>query len=212
VLPPQIEPIYNVIYNQITWAFAIWKELKYLFSEKIRIDLINHCAPTYFSNMQRATLNEIQLVICRLTDPKESGRYENVSFYNLIELLKSIDDVGIANKIIDELNKENENAISPIRNRRNKLLVHLDYETIISTPILELTKLQIDKSLSAFNRSLNIISGHYLDTVVSCENIIVRNGIAGLLYFLRDGTRYRELMKKEEISLTDLTEGKFYGV
>ncbi len=178
------------------------------------MDLINHCAPTYFFNVQQATLIEIQLVICRLTDPSKSGKNKNVSFYTLIDSLHSLGYKEIAEKITNELNRKNA-AISAIRNRRNKLLAHIDYESIISNkvaPIPKLTENQIDNSLSSFNTSFNIASTHFLDTTVDFEHTIVENGIAGLLYFLRDGTRYRELRNSDEISISDLVKGKYYGV
>jgi hypothetical protein len=212
-IPDEIAPIYNVIHNQLTWAYSLWNELKYLFSEQIRLDLINHSAPTYFFNMQQATLIEIQLIICRLSDEASFGKKANVSFPRLSEMIHSLDKDDIANKMQEELNKAND-EIGEVRGRRNKLIGHLDYQALIVdeiSPIPELTETQINNSLSAFSRSFNVVAGHFLDTGIGFEHTIVEKGIAGVLYLLQEGVRYRELVDEDKIPMSDMLKGKYYG-
>jgi hypothetical protein len=125
-LPPAIGEVFEELNYQINWLHAKWIVYRQLFgySER-RIELLNECASACFRILHDALIGEIHVTLCKLTDPANSRKDENLSLEQLQKRLEAQSKDDLVNNLrtlLDDLKRKCE----PIRLRRHKQLAHLD--------------------------------------------------------------------------------------
>jgi hypothetical protein len=159
-LPIEIEAIYEELKKEITWLHGRWIVYRQLFgtSEK-RIALLNECSPTLFYILQDVLIGEVQLSLCKLTDPPSTGKSDNLSLEHLQMLLEAHADASLAltgRAVLDPLKV----SCQPFRTWRNKRLAHLDLDAAMrssSNPMPGISRSMIEQALESVRKYMNAI-------------------------------------------------------
>jgi HEPN superfamily AbiU2-like protein len=215
VLGDEVGKLYHFLHSEIIQLQFKWQEYKILYADpdksKKRFDIQNKSAPLFFNMIQRMHWNDIIITITRITDNAQMGGFENATLERLIKLV--MNDALINNSDNDEnLNIEFKNAIlgslenikskcSSIREFRNKILVHNDWDAISitdkATPPPKVEFLQLDEVVRELWELHNLYEGHYFKKHgVQHVSIPAGDGAFGLLHKLNDGLEMRNLRKK----------------
>ena len=78
-MPTPLGEIHYALHNEVAWLHLKWKDFRALFGrDQETIDLLNAAAPAFFHALQRMMWEDVLLHLCRLTDPPQSGRRDNL--------------------------------------------------------------------------------------------------------------------------------------
>jgi hypothetical protein len=126
----ETESVFEILKSEVTRCHYYWIIYRQLFgTNENRINLINQTTPSFFSMFQDLFLDYITLELSKLTDPAVMGKYKNLTFYYLFDLLHNeiSEEFSIRLKIVlDDLSLLTES----FRNRRNKIVAHRDLSSV----------------------------------------------------------------------------------
>ena len=211
------QEIFNEISRELQWLHVRWIFYRQLFesSQKRRIDLLNESASLSFWLVESSFIDGILLGLCKLTDPANTGRKDNLTFKQL-QIAVEDDDPNlppdIKKKLKDTL--DNLDKCEEFRKHRNKRLTHLDLETALGTalnPLPPVTVQMIEETLEYMRDYLNAIEQHYDDRETGYDNISLSfhgDGEA-LVYLLKQGLRYKQLLEEGNLPYEDLSKSKW---
>lgn len=92
-------------------------------------DILRRTAVLFFHDLNGILIEQIYLHIGRITDPAKNGKHENLSVENLNKMLRV---AGLMTVEIDRLSKQLMHYRSLINEARNKVIAHLDKETVVN--------------------------------------------------------------------------------
>lgn len=187
-MPTPLGEIHYALHNEVAWLHLKWKDFRALFGrEQETIDLLNAAAPAFFHALQRMMWEDVLLHLCRLTDPPQSGRRDNLTVRRLPDLMP---DANLQNQLRALVNDAKQNA-EFARDWRNRRLAHRELPPTsgeVAQPLASASRQHVENALAAIRRTMNCIEQHYLDGPVSYENSIeALGGVASLLGRLRRG-------------------------
>jgi hypothetical protein len=192
---------------------AKWKIHEQLFgSGQKRLDLLMRTSPNFFAIIQETLLISIQLTISKLGDPAKSGKFDNMTLAKLVAQVQEHDmegDVGkksIFNADIDTRLVEFGTASDKVRERRNKLLAHLDYGTALNLhpmPITGVTRKEIEAALSALRTLVREVEDYVGESPTAYQNVVLTWDGDLLISSLKHAQRYLELEKDGTVSYDD---------
>ena len=209
-----IEEIFEELKNEISLLHAKWKIYRQLFgySER-RIELLNACASTCFRIIKDALLGEIQITLCKLTDPASSRKDENLSLEQLQKRFEAQkEDKNFVNNLQMLLN-DIKNKCRDIRVRRHKQLAHLDLVTTLQSdlnPLPGISRQMIEEALELIREYMNTIQGHFMGSETGYEHFLMKasDGEA-LISLLKYGLRYEELINDTKFFLEEQGKGQW---
>lgn len=213
-IPPNISEVFEKLKIEATWLHVWWKIYRQLFahSEK-RINLLNECASACFYVIQEMLIEQVQIYICKLTDPACTGKYENLSFE---QLQRRVEDQGEKQLSADlqKLCADLRNNSKPFHNLRNKRLVHLDLDTTMQSrtnAISGISRKMIEETLRIMRNYLNSIQIYYCHIETDYENFHMpgKDGEA-LVVMLKFALRYNELLKDGRFSFNNFEQGQWW--
>lgn len=214
-LPAEIEEVFSVLKEETSWLHGRWMCYRQLFgTSERRVDLLNECAGTFFFFVHDVLLQNVQVSLSKFTDPAKSGKFENLSLWQLQTRLEIHGDAKLAaeaKQILGSL----MNQCAPFRERRNKRLAHSDLLTSLisgATPLPGVTRQMIEDALSSVREYLNIIDAHYNASETLYESFNLSTNGNALIAVLKNGLRYQELVSNGTIPREDWFEGKWRGV
>jgi hypothetical protein len=181
------------LYNEVTWLTFKWLEFSELYgSKETRIELLNHSAPFFFFTIQKVLWDNLILGIARLTDPSESMGKRNITL-NAVPAFLS--DINFRNEIehdIDELITESKFC----RDRRNKIIAHMDYDLGIdvqNAKALEpATRTKLRSVIESIQSIYNKVEFKYLGTTTAYKYLQSDLGAISLLHTIESGIRFNE--------------------
>lgn len=132
------------LWNEIVALHSIWHEYKYLFGDTDdRVVLLNACAGKFIGMIQGVMIRELILAVSRLTDPPQSGRFDNMVIAQLLSDPNLDEHTGLR----DELQVSVAAAVASaaaVRVHRNKHVAHLDHATALGNRVEPLPSITID--------------------------------------------------------------------
>lgn len=212
-IPSQIEEVYEALKVEITWLHGRWIIYRQLFGKlEKRVDLLNECAPAFFYLIQNVLLGEIQVSLCKLTDPARTGGKENLSLGQLQQRIEHYGGGQLATPLTCTLREAHEYC-TPFRKWRNKRLAHLDLSSNMksSSNILPgISRKMIEEALECVRRYMNQIEVFYHDNEIAYEDFIMSRDGDSLVQMLKYGLRYQELLREEVLEYDDWRRGKWF--
>ncbi|NOY40434.1 MAG: hypothetical protein GXP26_01170 [Planctomycetes bacterium] len=164
-----------------------FNDFKMLYVDSKNFDLTKEVAEDFFISHRELLSDDICASICRLMDPAQTGKYENMSFGYLT---KNKNDSGL-NKALAAI----EEQVKPFRKHRDKRIAHADLETheaYLSNHTGFLPKISLERvekvltDMSALIDKMNDLRG---STETSHKDAASNLGTAKeLLDYLRRGT------------------------
>jgi len=213
-IPSNIIDVFEKLKIEVTWLHVRWKIYRQLFAHSgKRIDLLNECASTFFYVIQETLIDEVQVYICKLTDPACNGRYENLSFE---QLQRRVEDQGERQlsadlrKLLDDLYDKSQD----FRTWRNKRLTHLDLNTAMQSNTNDLPVIyrqMIEDTLRLLRNYMNTIEVHYCHRETDYDNFHMSSSDGeALVFMLKFGIRYKELLKDHKLPFDDFEQSQWW--
>jgi hypothetical protein len=197
-IPSEVYEIYKPLFNHVSHLHAKWGIFCQLYASSSEIiDLLNSSAAGFFRVCQDVLAYDILLTISRLTDPKQTGKRDNLSLERLVE---SIDGVKFP-KLKDEIEQflvASEAKCSFARELRNKLIAHNDLaENLQSNGALisMATKKNIEDALESIRNVMNVVASYFENSTVAYELASMPSDGNLLIARLRDAKEYRRHLR-----------------
>ena len=190
--------------GQLFTLSSIYADCAHLFGDNSegRVELLNKAAPRFFWKVQYTFERELMLGICRLTDPAQDRKKNNLTVMKLADLV----DIGVpgAGIQVDVFAKKATELTDFARDWRNRLLAHTDYNLSVNNSgaiaLKPATLEKIDAALTAVDNTLKaVMSAHKFS---SAGFRIISEYAAGplLISILDEGLRARDLrMERAEM-------------
>ena len=211
--PLPVKEVYDLLKTEVTWLHGRWICYRQLFAQsEARINMLDECASAFFFIIQDVLFDEVQICLCKLTDPANTGKIDNLSLEQLQLRLEVHGDSGLSVKnriLLDAL----QTQATPFRTWRNKQLAHLDLQTSMqnrANPLPGVSRKMIDDALSLIGEYLNAIEIFYNDNEYGYENFIMGSDGNQLISILKYGLRYQELLDENKITYDDYRYGKWH--
>lgn len=210
-LPVSIKDIFEELQNEITWLHGRWMIYRQLFGHSPkRIDLLNKCASVCFGIIQNVLKDEVQLSLCKLTDPTHIGKQDNLSLKILQERVEILGDqilIASSSKLINEICDK----CKPFRTHRHKRLAHFDFKTSMKGDFKLLpgiSRQMINEVLTIIQKYMNTIEIHYCKHETHYEPFLDHDGDE-LVAFLKYGVLFEELLNEQKISGENLDKSQW---
>lgn len=216
-LSQEAQDVFDCLEEHLIWLRIRWDNYRKLFdhSER-RIELLNDAASWFFFVIQETLFDDVQMGLCRMTDPAGKGKRRNATIEQLLEQIKSYQHEP-AYAAVDFFAAEVGKAVEPIRTYRDKALAHLDLTTSLEAhktrvhPIPPGTSAQISEALKLLGAFLNKVSMLAKATPRHFDACPMGGDADALVALLKAGIRYGDLRDNEEIDFSDNPEGRYYG-
>lgn len=185
--------VYNRLYHEIIFIHHKWSEFEDLFcQDNGTIASMNKLAPFFFYIVKNNLFNDIILSICKITDRKSTSGKTNLTIQLFPE---HVDDEikGLVSNIVKEI--INDSLFC--RDRRNRLISHLDKELALNqsaTPLKSANRNKVNALLKKFEQLISTIEHHYFDAETYFG--IQRSEGSLLLKWAEDGLRFDNLKWK----------------
>lgn len=186
-LPPEIREIFMWLSQDVASLQGKWTFYLGLFGEEAHTILLSSLARAAFNIIEESLRNDMTLAICRLSDPSQTFRKDNLSMATLVELSAEI-------PYLEEILVEFQDACKPVQKYRNKRVGHNDLNTTIKpqeNPLPGISHSQINSILELGGRLLNTVLRQYVDEALYFEPV-QRGGAKHLLYWLGIAKKHRD--------------------
>jgi len=194
--------IFDKLKYEVTRCHYYWILYRQLFgTNETRLEIINKTTPSFFVMYQDMFFDYITLELSKLTDPADFGKYKNLSFYYLLELLQGEISEEF-NKMLKDILDELKSVTILFRNRRNKLVAHRDLETIGKKNEYGISRQSVEDALTVVGKYLNEIDSHFFNTTTMYKEFItdLKDDGTALLINLAKSLAYDDLVKQKKIN------------
>lgn len=172
-----------------------------------RIDLLNASASWFFLVLQELLQENVELTLAKLADPPGAGTRENATLKRLVAEIPTADRV--LRQLVTSRIRAYESLCVPIQKRRNKLIAHYDLaqHTQVSPRLPAASREEIEKALRELRELMNCVAEYYGESPTAYEHFIDKQGGGeSLVFCLKQGLRYEELVNQKKIPWNDLAE------
>lgn len=191
------------IWIDTSCSWLVYQDLFHGGSEEI--ELLNRVAPNLFALIQRTSIQNIVLGLCRLTDPCSQGAYENMSLGQLVRLIPSgtsaqpgpsgEDTIADVRTHLEDLVRIAVDAAAPLRALRNKRIAHLDAQEWRVQRSWSIKPEEIEGTLEAVWRTIDHFA-YFWDGARWHDKPIANKDARGLTRHLRMAEDYKRLYQE----------------
>lgn len=206
-IPAPIHDLWVTIKSEVVWLHGRWIIYRQLYgTSQERIDVLNRSASTFFNVLQKTLLHDVQLSLSKLGDPAGSGKRKNLTLAALVAALEGVGESSVVSKLAP-LVTTFDDACKNLRHRRNKWIAHFDLGTMLDSKVKPLegpSRAEIEAALKALRDVMNCVELHFTESQTIYEHFVMNNDGEYLISTLKQGLRYRELVKQKVIAHDDL--------
>jgi hypothetical protein len=198
-IPESIRGIFMWLCQDVARLALKWDCYTELFATKESIDLLSDLAPAFFQIIEESLREDMTMAICRLSDPSQTGEWENLSMETLFERL---DEHARPDKMLHDFHK----ACAPVRTLRNKRVGHSDLGGRVqpqSNVLPGIARGQIDQIVEQAEGLLNRVYEFYVHSRLVFKPMRI-GGADAVLFWLRKGW-VSELNRKVKTRERELT-------
>lgn len=202
-LPEEIREIYQDLALQTFWLHVRWEYHYRLFQEEFtgRFALLKTMATTYYALAEQDMSNEVIWALCRMTDPTEQGRKQNLTISRLVNEVGNLQESALHTSL-DARWRALDAAMAPLRTFRNKRLGHTDLPTAEGIlrgqdPIPERRELfpVINAVIPMVRAIMNEVESRYAQPC-PYGKVEMEGGWQRMLELIEHGRRHEGLLKK----------------
>jgi hypothetical protein len=180
----EVQDQFRRLHVELVWLWVRWKNFRQLFAEGPEtLAILNWVAPSFFGTIQHVMLNDIAIGLCRITDPAQIGRRQNLTLDRLADGIDTVADVGLVDDLRTRLSAITEKT-TPMRDHRNWRVAHLDLEKTMSTEqevSLGFSRQTIGEALKMVGEFLNQLGTYFGQVPCNYEATITARGDAEFL-------------------------------
>lgn len=215
-IPETFKPLWEALYNEVVAVHARWVQYEMLFGESpVRVKTLYQHAPVFFYILQTTLIDDVQLTLGRLGDPAETRGRENATLNTLLCEITALGDAEFTNGFKERMTRL-EAACFQIRQRRNKLIAHYDRgallqqyafatgESAAPPDVSQPTRDEIKTALQELSALMNFIEFHYTGTSTAYSMFRRADGAGSLVWMIKCGLRYVELLRSGVIPQENL--------
>lgn len=161
-LPPDINEVFEPLRNEISFLHGYWEVYQQVFADPA-IGKVMELTPGGFRLIKLTMHNEIVMGLSRVTDPKATGKKENLTLQQLLHVVEKHCTDGV---LLDQLKQDEEELrkeCEPFRAIRNRSLAHLDLPTFLGShpdPLPAMDVERVKDCLERLARFMNDVLGH----------------------------------------------------
>jgi hypothetical protein len=180
--------IYHNLEQTHIWNKKVFCQHKALYStSKSRVDLMNRCAPEFFHMLSYVFFDSMVLGTVKLFDPasQNNGKYQNISFHTLAELVNDERKRFISDQISTIIEQ-----IESLKARRHKQIAHFDKLVHETLDYVKVDLKMISDIHLVIEQILNKIKVDYTNTTMLFKSLEKNQAYTILLYHLQNSLRY----------------------
>jgi len=212
--PEELKDIFGKLESQVVWLHGRWKIYRQLFgTSKLRVDLLNESASTFFRVVQDVLMDDIQLTLSKLAEPARTKRgKENLSLAMICKIVNRLREGALHSKLKRSL-KNFQKKCKAFQVHRDKRIAHFDLNTILKkkTKFLPgVSRKMVEDALKELRNFMNIINMYFTGEETGYEHFLMTNDSDTLVEWLKRGLRYEELWQEGKIEINDIKKSKYY--
>jgi len=184
-LPDNIREVFMWLCQDVAALRNKWSLYLELFGDKENTELLSELARASFQIIEESLRDDMTMAICRLSDPPQSMRKDNLSLTTLVHRLGEPDNAT-------ELLKDFLEACEPVRQYRNKRVGHNDLNTTIKpqdNPLPGIGRKHIDRIVQLAERILNLVYQRFVNGELFFEPAHI-GGADALIFWLKMAKEY----------------------
>lgn len=168
MMPNEIRKAYASLCYDVIYLHHKWKVIRELYvSGETVIELLNRTAPGFFRICKDVLVDDLFLSIRRLTDPKQTGKKQNLSLEHLADSIDARKYPRLRSDI-ERLLLECGRKCDFAREHSNKRIAHNDLSTKLQVQSLSVpTTAHVEDALQSVRALMNEIEKYFLPPVYS---------------------------------------------
>lgn len=195
--PKEVKVIFDALRSEVTLLHSYWEEYQELFGSKKSIAALNGVAAGAFGLIGYTFRHEMIMAFSRITDPKKTCGKDNLTFNQLLHVLRQHCSDKTFLKRLEAIEKDIAVKCNPIRQLRNRSIGHLDLQTALKfhpDPLPDVGKNHVIEALELIAHFMNQILGYY--TYSHADFVPVVHGPArNIVHAMRE---FKRLQKEED--------------
>src|SRR5436190_1905747 len=163
MMPSEMREAYASLSDDVIHLHRKWKVIRELYvSGETVIELLNRTAPGFFRICKDVLVDDLFLGIRRLTDPKQTGKKQNLTLEYLADSIDATKYPELRSKV-ERLLLECGGKCDFAREHSNKRIAHNDLPTKLQVESLsEPTTTHVKDALQSVRALMNEIEKHFL--------------------------------------------------
>jgi HEPN superfamily AbiU2-like protein len=204
-MPPDLQATWNALYYEVIALHGRWIIYRQLYgTSAARVDLLNDCASNFFYVIQDVLLNDVQMTLSKLADPRETRGKKNLTLETLLAEVSTRHAAAPIAKLREQL-EDFQLRCEKVKHRRNKQIAHYDLAAILSSSSIPgPSRQEIEDALGALREFMNTIEAHFVKTTTAYAAFVTLNDGDDLVWIMKQGLRYAELQEAQVIAWDDL--------
>lgn len=186
-LPSEIADLFKQLWNQVAGLHFYWAALTRLFNgDPKRVWVLQNTAPAFFGLVRHSLQDSVVLSIARITDLESLGRFRNASLAALVTASRALVCEPLAAELDRDL-KQVGVAAKSVRERRNRVVAHLDAPTVLSTdpdPLPGVTRAEFEAVLALIRSLMNKIESRFRRSTTAYDTSVAHGDADHLVFYL----------------------------
>lgn len=194
-LPHDVQPIFQNLCQDLASLHGKWRLYLDLFSDRETVNLLNDVAMATFQMVEESLRSDLTMSICRLSDPPQSCRQDNLSIKVLVDRLPHIPG-------LTALWEDFHESCEPVRQYRNKRVGHNDLRAALRShdaPLPNVARRTIDAILAAAGKLMNHVYRFHVESELHFEPLAIGTG-EELVHWLKRAWEYDQKERRRLIA------------
>lgn len=177
-----------------------WKIIEQLYFDPEAVNILNDTAPSFFNVIYGSLQTDFILSMSRAADPATQGKFDNLCFEQLINVLIVERHMRLAMKLWSVISKSDK-RIETIRMHRDKRLSHSDRDVRIGVvnPPPVLLKKEVERVLKDFRFALHFVEDYFALPRTTFEDIAASGDGNTLIWILSTFQQNRSALRRFRI-------------
>jgi hypothetical protein len=179
-MPQTVAEVYRPLWQELVNVHVAWRLFRQLFgTDEARVELLNRYAGGLFGPLYWIMYDDMIVSLFRLSDPMKTGKFENLSFDRLAEVVNTLDP-ALGNTLKGR-SAPIDNLLAPFADWRDKRAAHNDLATakaryLGSSSLQGPSRGTLEEILAEARALMNQVAVHYQEGETCFEEPIIDGG------------------------------------
>lgn len=193
-----LKKAYDELKNDVDWVHTKWVIFMQLFGEsEERIEFLNSMVPVFFLTIQFSLINDILISIGRLTDPKQTMRFNNLSLERMISYINIEQHPDLVESINTKYDLLMERC-AEIRKQRDKRLAHTDENIRYGEGTIPIVDRKIiEEALKTIRELMNLLEEYFHGSHRAYDMPILKGDGNTIVHLLELANEHKKCVRKQ---------------